>query len=62
MCFCCNFTPTCTSRYKEDTLRSIFVDILLESIAFFNKFLMLIIKSIGDILQKNQSQNNVLIF
>ena len=46
MCFCCNFTPTCTSWHKEDTLRSIFVDILRESIAFFNKFLMLIIKSI----------------
>ena len=62
MGFRCNFTPSRPSRYKEDTFRSILINILFKSIAFLDKLLVLVIKPIRYIFQENQSQNNILIF
>lgn len=33
----CNDTPTCILRHKKDVFRQIFVNIFLESVAFFDQ-------------------------
>ena len=57
-----NLGPTSFRGNKENTLRGILVDILLESLALCEQFLILILETIRNIFEENQSQYNILVF
>ena len=54
--------PSCVFRYKEDILRRVFVLILFKAIALSNKLLILCLEAVRDVFQKNQPENNRLVF
>ena len=53
--------PASLLRYPENALAGVLVLILLHSIAFCNEFLITLLESVGDIFQKNKTENNMLI-
>ena len=57
-----NIAPPRTGRNKKDTFGGILVHIFLEAVAFFNKRLIFLIKTVGDIFEKNQPQHDIFIF
>jgi len=57
-----NRAPSCILRNKEDVFGCVFILVFFKSIAFFNQFLVLCLEAIRNVFQKNQSENDRLIF
>ena len=57
-----NRAPSCILRDKEDVFGCVFILVFFKSIAFFNQFLVLCLEAIRNVFQKNQSENDRLIF
>ena len=54
--------PSCILWDKKDVFGNILILVFLKSIAFFNQFLVLRLEAIRNVFQKNQSENDRLIF
>ena len=57
-----NYLPPSVLWHEKDVFGCVFVLVLLEAVAFLNQLLVLGLKTVGNVLQKDQAQNNRFIF
>ena len=57
-----NLAPSCPGRHEKDALGGVLVPILLEAVALVHQRLVLLLKTVGNVLEKDQPKHDVFVF
>lgn len=58
----CDGLPAGALGNEEDVLTRVFVAVLLEALSLLNEFLVFLVELVGDVLQEDEAEHDVLVF